>query len=93
MSFEELQKVVIECLKENLKLSGEPVPPITKDTNPACDLAGFDSLRTIEILVTLEEKIGCELPPDKVFAKVRFDEATISTITEAIDRVEKEAKK
>lgn len=93
MSIEELQKVVIECLRENLKLSGEEIPLITKNTKPACDLSGFDSLRTIEVLVALEEKIGCDLPPDKIFSAIKYEDATVSAITIAIDKVEKEASK
>lgn len=93
MSIEELQNIVIECLRENLELSGEEIPPITKNTRPACDLSGFDSLRTIEVLVALEEKIGCDLPPDKIFSGMKFEDATVSTITRAIDQFEKEVSK
>ncbi|WP_086930224.1 acyl carrier protein [Agarilytica rhodophyticola] len=89
MDIKELENAVILCLQENLELSGEPVPPITKHTKPASDLSGFDSLRTIEVLISLEDKVGCDLPPDKLFAGKKFEELTVSSIAQAIDKVNK----
>jgi len=91
MGLQELENIVIECLKENLELSGEAVPLITKNTKPACDLSDFDSLRAIEVLVSIEEKVGCDLPPDKIFFDKKFDDITVSSIAEAIDKVKKES--
>ena len=67
MELSELENIVIQCLQENLELSGETVPPISRNTKPACDLSGFDSLRTIEVLINLEDKLNCDLPPEKIF--------------------------
>ncbi|MFL0800728.1 MAG: acyl carrier protein [Agarilytica sp.] len=91
MDIPEIEQVVIDCLVENLELSGEPVPPITKATKPACDISGFDSLRTIEVLVTLEEKVECELPPDKIFSGKKFEDMTVSNIANSIYEVKKES--
>jgi Phosphopantetheine attachment site. len=93
MDILELEQIVIDCLVENLELSGESVPPITKTTKPACDISGFDSLRTIEVLVALEEKVECELPPDKIFSGKKFEDITVSTIASSIYEVKKESKK
>jgi len=90
MSLQEIEDVVIHCLKENLELSGEPVPPITSSTKPACDLRGFDSLRTIEVLISIEEKVGCDLPPDKIFSGTKFEDITVSSIAIAIDKVKED---
>ena len=91
MGISELEQVVIDCLIENLELSGEAVPPITTATRPACDISGFDSLRTIEILVALEEKVGCDLPPDKMFSGRQLDDFTVSTIARSIYELKKES--
>lgn len=93
MGISELEQVVIDCLIENLELSGEPVPPITKATRPACDISGFDSLRAIEVLVTLEEKVGRDLPPDKIFSGKKFDDVTVSTIAQSIYELKEGSKK
>lgn len=90
MNLQELEDFVIQCLKENLELSGEPVPEITKSTKPATDLSGFDSLRAIEVLIALEEKIGCDLPPEKVFSNQKFEDITVSSLVSAIDTIRKE---
>ena len=84
------ERIVIKCIQENMELSGEPVPQIAKSTKPACDLSGFDSLRTLEVLVSIEEKIGCELPPDKIFSDIQFEDVTVSTIVNAIIKIKKE---
>lgn len=93
MGTEELEKVVIGCFRENLELSGEEIPPISESTRPACDLKGFDSLRAIEVLFSIENKLGGDLPPDKVFSTIKFEDATVSAITEAIAKLIKESGK
>ncbi len=91
MSLRDIAKVVIQCLKENLEFSGEPVLNITRNTKPANDLSGFDSMRTLEVLVNIEEKLGCELPPDKVISGNKHDDLTVSMLAEAIEKIKKEA--
>jgi len=93
MSTEELERIIIDCLKENLELSGEPVPPIDRNTKPASDLGGFDSLRTIEVVVTLEEKLECDLPPEKLFEDKKFDDISVKGIALAIEDLIKAKKK
>lgn len=92
MTIEALEQIVIGCLKENLELSGEPVPPITGDTRPASDLGGFDSLRTIEVIVSLEDKFACDLPPEKIFGNRRLEDMSVRSIALAIDEIIKAKK-
>jgi|GEM_PF-2647959 len=89
----EIEKIVIACIQENLELSGETVPALNGSTKPATDLSGFDSLRTLEVLVNIEEKLSCELPPDKVFTGMKFEDITISDLADAIQKVKKEGEK
>ena len=89
MSIDEIERALISCLKDNLVLSGEDVPAINKETRPGCDLGGFDSLRTIEVLLAVEEKINFDIEPDKVLANIYFKDATISTISQAILKLRK----
>lgn len=87
MNLQEIESAVIECLTKNLELSGEAVPRITKNTKPASDLSGFDSLRVLEVVVSLEEKFQCDISPEKVFFNARFDDVTVSSIAIAIDKI------
>ncbi|MEQ8289309.1 MAG: acyl carrier protein [Gammaproteobacteria bacterium] len=90
MKLAEIEKIVIQCLVENLKLSGEPIPNITPDTKPGCDLSGFDSIRTLEVLINIEEKLNCELSPDKVFLDKKMEDVAVSTIAKTIHKIKKE---
>lgn len=67
MDLIQIELDLIEYLVDNIKKSGEVVPTITRDTAPLSDILGFDSLRTLEILIELEEKFGCDLPAEKFF--------------------------
>lgn len=93
MSIEKIEYIFIECLKKNLELSEGEIPPINKNTKLACDLSNFDSLRTVEVLILVGEKLGCELPAHKVFSEIKFEDADVSTIAAAIDKVRKKTKK
>lgn len=92
MDIEEIENIVIECLKENLEYSGEEIPTINKNTKPVSDINGFDSLRTVEMLVAAGEKLGLELSP-KAFSGIKFEDADISTIATAINKAKQEANK
>jgi acyl carrier protein len=92
MSNSVTEQIVIDCLIENFELSGEPVPTITPDTKPALDLDGFDSLRTIEVIVTIEEKLECDLPPEKIFENKKFEDYSVKNIADAIDELIKAKK-
>lgn len=89
MGIEEVEQLVIECLQENLELSGEPVPKIDKNTKPACDLDGFDSLRAIEVVTDLEDKLKCELPPEKIFMGKSIEDVSVSSIASAIYKIQR----
>lgn len=92
MDVEKIENIFIECLKENLELSGDKIPSINRNTKP-CDLNGFESLRTIEVLVLVGERLDCELSAHKVFSEIKFEDADVSTIVAAIDKLRKKAKK
>ncbi len=86
----DIEQIVIACIRENLELAGEAVPIITRNTYPANELSGFDSLRTLEVLIGIEEKLECELPPDKVFSGMKFEDVTIGSLVNAIQKIKKE---
>ena len=92
METEALEQIVIDCLKENLELSDEPVPLITPHTKPASDLNGFDSLRTIEVIISLEEKLNCDLPLEKIVGSKKFEEVSVKDIAQTIDKLIKAKK-
>lgn len=90
---EALEQIIIDCLKENLELSGELVPHITRETKPALDFEGFDSLRTIEVIVSLEDKLECDLPLKKVFKNKGFEEISVKDMVKVIDELIKATEK
>ena len=87
MDIERIEDILIECLKENFKLSNEEIPSINKNTKLARDLNGFGSLRAVEVLILVGEKLGCELSAHKIFSEIKFEDADISTIAVAINKV------
>ena len=91
MAILDIEQIVIDCIRENLELSGDVVPTITRNTHPANDLSGFDSLRTLEVLIAIEEKLECELPPDKVFSDMRFEDTTIGSLVSVIQKIKRES--
>ncbi|MEW8051119.1 MAG: acyl carrier protein [Candidatus Thiodiazotropha sp.] len=86
----DIEQIVIACIRENMELSGEVVPIITMNTNPANELSGFDSLRTLEVLIGIEERLECELPPDKVFSGMSYEDITVSSLVSAIQKIKQE---
>lgn len=91
MSEINIEEIVIRCIRENLEYSDEPVPAITGDTKPSCDLAGFDSLRTIEVLMNIEEKLGHEIHAEKLLFNNNYEEITVSMLARAIEDAIKES--
>ncbi|MEW8537332.1 MAG: acyl carrier protein [Candidatus Thiodiazotropha endolucinida] len=87
----DIEQIVIACIQENMELSCEEVPTITMNTNPANDLCGFDSLRTLEVLIGIEERLECELPPDKVFSGMKYEDMTISSLVTSIQKIKQES--
>ena len=57
----QVRSALIDAIKEAQQNSGDPVPVITDDTEPLSDLAGFDSLRCVEVEMTVSEKLEREL--------------------------------
>ncbi len=88
MGAQEIEEVVIRCLQENIEFSGETVPTITGNTKPASDISGFDSLRALEVLISIEEKLGWELNPGQVFAGNSLENITVTSIALAIKKIE-----
>ena len=69
MEINEIEDLVIDCIRQNIEDSDEDMPDITRTTGVFTGIAGFDSLRAIEVLVSLEDKFDKELSSDDVFVK------------------------
>ena len=63
----ELEQIIIECLIENIEMSGAVAPAISAQTAPLSDISGFDSLRTLELLTELEVRLDCQIPSSVFF--------------------------
>ncbi len=90
MKLNQIVHEVVNCIRANLKDSGDEVPEINRDTELLKGISGFDSLRAIEVLVELEDIFKHELPPEKVFIKDPPGTDTIcdvaASIKEIVDR-------
>lgn len=84
MEIKELEDLVIDCIKQNIEDSEEEIPEITSTTGVFTGIAGFDSLRAIEVLVTLEDKLGKELSPDNIFVSKPAGSDRVCDIAKAI---------
>jgi acyl carrier protein len=67
MTSAEIEKAIIETLRELQAGCGEPEQQITPKTLPLVDLGFFDSLLAIETTLVLEERLKCSCPDDSVF--------------------------
>lgn len=83
----EIEFELIKCLRENIEECEEEVPELDGGTSVFSGIAGFDSLRALEVLVSLEDAVGCELPPEKIFTKEPAGTDTIADLVRAIDKV------
>jgi len=83
----EIEFELIKCLRENIEECEEEVPELDGGTSVFSGIAGFDSLRALEVLVSLEDAVGCELPPGKIFTKEPAGTDTIADLVRAIDKV------
>ncbi|NQY88653.1 MAG: acyl carrier protein [Colwellia sp.] len=83
----EIEFELIKCLRENIEECEEEVPELDGSTSVFNGIAGFDSLRALEVLVSLEDAIGCELPPEKVFTKEPTGTDTIADLACAIKKI------
>ena len=91
MEISEIEAIVINCILTNLRNSNESAPSVTPSTAPLSDIAGFDSLRVLEVLIDIEEVLGCDLPPEKVFAGPNPTDTNIASIAEAIKKVKEDS--
>lgn len=57
-------QLVIDALAETQRACGSPETPIHPETTPLQDLPEFDSLRSVEFISVLEEKLGRALDGD-----------------------------
>lgn len=66
MKLEQVQKAIIEVLREIQTMSGREVVPMNSSTCPIGDLPGFDSLNGIEATLQISEKLGYDFPLDNL---------------------------
>jgi len=79
MTSTEIEKTIIEALKELQAGCGDAPKEITPTTFPLTDLGFFDSLLAIETTLVLEELLKCSCPDDSVF----IDKETAKPLTVA----------
>jgi hypothetical protein len=86
MTSGEIERVVLEVLRESQTLSGRAWTDLEPTAKPIGDLDGFDSLAGVEATVMLEEKLGCrDLEADSVFVSENGKRAlTVKQIAERI---------
>lgn len=87
MNTAEIEEKIITCLQENIELSDEPVPELTRNTAPLRDISGFDSLRSLEVLVELSEIFGCELTANKLFPTKDASSVEICMLAQTIGKL------
>jgi acyl carrier protein len=87
MDIKTIELEIINCIKGNIEDSGDEVPEINRGTGVFTGIAGFDSLRAIEVLISLEEVFDCELPPEKVFVKKPPGTDDIGDVAKAVQNI------
>src|SRR5687767_2568066 len=88
MSLDQIQKAVLEVLREVQEISGRPWKALPATARPIGDLEGFDSLCSVEATVMVEEKLGCgELKAHSFF--VSEDGALALSVQETTKRIQK----
>ena len=78
---------VIECIRASYNDAGESVPVVQSSTPIFSDIPGMDSLRALEILVSLESHLGNEFPPEKIFTRQPPKSDCVSDVANAIDNL------
>lgn len=91
MELIQFEQELITQISLNLTDSQDEVPVITGSTGVFSGISGFDSLRAIEVLVTLETVYEHELPPEKVFVKNPANATTVNDMAKAIKKIVEEA--
>ena len=66
MDKNEVMDKVADSIRQVQEISGRTVAEISPNTCPFADVAGFDSLSSVEATVILSESLGVDLP-DSVF--------------------------
>ena len=74
MTKPEIEKLIIETLKELQAGSGDAECEITAVVVPLSQLGFFDSLLAIETTLVLEERLGCSCGDDSVFKDKETEE-------------------
>jgi acyl carrier protein len=87
MNMIQIEMELIKCIKDNIEECGDDIPDLDESTSIFEGIAGFDSLRAIEVLVTLEDAVGCELPLEKVFTKKPPGTENIRDLASAINKI------
>ena len=80
MTFEELQKLLIEVITEIQAGSGRPVPEFHDELCPIGDLEGFDSLNGLEVSCELSKHLDRDIKPDLMVPDHPWDQLTITEI-------------
>lgn len=93
MSLEQIKVALVSVLKEVIELSGSTWQEVGPTTKPIGDLAGFDSLCSIEATVLVEQRLGytTQLCQGSLF--VSDDGARALTVEEVVSRIQQLAQK
>jgi acyl carrier protein len=81
MTNAEIEAVLAAAITSCLAASGKAIVEINPDTVPLNDIAGFDSLCAVEVLVDIESRCGLKAESD-VFLEGRGSKARNRTIRE-----------
>lgn len=87
MDMIQIEMELIKCIQENIEECGDDVPELNEGTSLFSGIAGFDSLRAIEVLISLEDAVGCDLPPESVFTKDPSGTESIRDLACAISKL------
>ena len=84
MTRNEVERLLIEALREIQAQSGRGVPEITDETRPLKDLPGFDSHNDLEVAVELAEPFQLD---EKMRLCLSDDGTRPLSIREIVDRI------
>ena len=88
MTQNEIGAKVIEGLKEVQRISGRDWTKLKPSSKPIGELAGFDSLASIEATVVIEEMLGCKIEHESMFISEDGTQAlTIQQISERLAKL------
>ena len=83
----EIEKKIIDCIIQNIGMSGEKIPDITGETVLLRDIDGFDSLRTLEVLTELGADLDLEIPLEIAFSNSDHQSLDISGMARNIKKL------